>query len=150
MAVMKRLAGIVCFLVLAAGPAGARAFAAAAADRLLGQWNSADGDARIEISTATAGYCGRIVWMREPFKDGKPRVDDKNPDPALRQRPIQDLTILRGFVFDGNDMWKDGKIYDPKSGNEYRARITWVNEKKIVLRGYIGVPWLGRSEAWTR
>ena len=36
-------------------------------------------------------YYGNIVWLKEPLKNGKPKVDDKNPDPKY-QFYLSDLT----------------------------------------------------------
>lgn len=43
-----------------------------------------------------------------------------------------------------------GKVYDPESGNEYKAKMTLVDNKTLKLRGYILIPLLGRTEVWTR
>jgi uncharacterized protein (DUF2147 family) len=60
------------------------------------------------------------------------------------------LEILRGFAYDGDNLWKGGKIYDPKSGNDYSAKMTLVDEHTMELRGYVLIPLLGRTETWTR
>jgi uncharacterized protein (DUF2147 family) len=120
------------------------------ADALLGQWLTSGGTSKIEIYKCGEEYCGRIAWLKEPEKDGKPKVDENNPDVKLRVREILGLTILREFHFDGDNVWKGGKIYDPKSGNDYSAKMTLVDEHTLELRGYVLMPLFGRTETWTR
>lgn len=116
-----------------------------------GTWRTSDGDALVDIYACDEGaVCGRIVWMREPLADGRPRTDDKNPSPALRERPVQGLEILRGFREERPGVWSGGRVYDPKSGNEYRGRLVLEGEGTLRLRGYVGIPLFGRSDTWTR
>ncbi len=121
-----------------------------AAKKILGEWLTAEGTSKIEIYKEGEEYSGRISWLKEPDKDGKPKVDENNPDTKLRSRPLLGLTILRGFAFDGEDQWKGGKIYDPKSGNDYSAKMTLVDDHTLDLRGYVLMPLFGRTETWTR
>ena len=122
----------------------------APADAILGEWVTADGKAHVSVYKCDGEYCGKIGWLREPEKDGKPVLDDKNPDERLRYQPVLGLQILRGFVFDGDDEWAGGKIYDPESGNDYSAKITLQGSDTIKLRGYILLPMFGRTEVWKR
>jgi len=121
------------------------------ADALLGQWVTAGGESRVEIAKCdSVTYCGKIVWLRDPLKDGKPVVDDKNPVDSLKSRPVLGLEILRKFTYAGDQVWNGGKIYDPKSGNDYSAKMTLVDEKNLDLRGYVVIPLFGRTEHWVR
>ena len=135
----------------------ARAFAGGA-EEILGTWNNDDGRAKIEIFDCGARYCGKIIWLKEPNypqddkrgMGGKPRVDRKNPDPALRSRLLLGLQIMEGFVFRGKAVWDKGHIYDPESGKTYKGRITLVSPQRLYLKGYVGIPLFGRSTTWTR
>lgn len=121
-----------------------------AANAVLGEWLTSEGTSKILIYKNGTEFFGKISWLKEPEKDGKPRVDDKNPEERLRNQPLLGLVILRGFAFDGDDAWKGGKIYDPKSGNDYSAKMTLADPKTLKLRGYVLVPLLGRTETWTK
>ncbi len=119
--------------------------------RILGEWTTAGGESRVQIYRCEGTtFCGRIVWLRDPLKDGKPVTDDKNPVDSLKARPVLGLRILRGFAYDGDLVWSGGKIYDPKSGNDYSAKMTLVDEQNLDLRGYVMIPLFGRTEKWTR
>ena len=147
---------IVRSLLLVCSLAGARIVAqvqsqqADPADAILGEWLTAEGKAKVQIYKCDTLYCGKIVWLKEPMKNGKETVDDKNPDPALRNKPVIGLDIVRGFSFDGEDEWTGGKVYDPESGDTYSGKMTLKDAHTLRLRGYILIPLLGRTEVWTR
>jgi len=131
---------------------------AAQANDILGEWNNEERDARIEILACNGKYCGRIVWAKEPNyptgstegAPGTPRLDYHNPDVAKKSRPILGLQIVNDFIFAGEDTWKGGTVYDPKSGNTYRGKMTLVSPNALELRGFIGIPLFGRTTTWTR
>jgi uncharacterized protein (DUF2147 family) len=69
---------------------------------------------------------------------------------ALKDRPLVGLQILSGFVQDGHQ-WSGGQVLDPESGKIYSASLALEDGgRKLRLRGYIGVPVLGRTEHWLR
>lgn len=131
---------------------------AAGGDDILGVWNNEEKDAGIEMFKCGDKYCGKIVWIKEPnypadSKEGTPdtpRLDNHNPDPAQRTRPIFGLQIVKDFVFAGDSLWKGGTVYDPKSGKTYSGRMKLVSPNQLKLRGYIGISLLGRTTTWTR
>jgi uncharacterized protein (DUF2147 family) len=118
---------------------------------ILGTWLTAGGESQVEIYRCDSiRYCGKIIWLRDPLKEGKPVTDDKNLEDSLKSRPVFGLQILRGFTYAGDRLWSGGKIYDPKSGNDYSAKMTLVDEQNLDLRGYVVIPLFGRTEKWTR
>lgn len=126
---------------------------------MFGLWRTppdpAHGAAVVEIAPRGDGLAGRIRWLEKPLYPpgdpdaGKPKVDRENPNPSLRVRPVLGLEILGGFRWDGT-RWVDGTIYDPVSGNTYRATLYLESRDRLRLRGYVGIPLLGRTEVWTR
>lgn len=131
---------------------------AAGADDILGVWNNEEKDARIEVFKCGDKYCGKIIWLKEPnYPAGStegtpdaPRLDNHNPDPAHRTRPIFGLQIVRDFVFAGDNLWKGGRVYDPKVGKTYSGKMKLVSPNQLNLRGYIGISLIGRTTTWTR
>jgi uncharacterized protein (DUF2147 family) len=142
--------------VLAAPTAGAAIDADA--DGILGAWLNGEKDAQIEIFKCGEKYCGKIVWLKdlnypEGSKDGipgTPKIDHHNPDPAHRKDPIIGLQIVHDFVFAGDGRWTGGRVYDPKNGKTYSGKMTLVSPRQLDLRGYIGIPLIGRTATWTR
>ena len=114
-----------------------------------GTWLSGDGDGWIEITQRGDRLSG-VIKGSPNAEDDRPDRDEKNPDPALRSRALTGLELFSGFTYDGDGRWTGGTIYDPNSGRTYRCIIMWVNSTTLNVRGYIGVPLLGRTETWTR
>lgn len=131
---------------------------AANADDIVGVWFNGEKDAQIEIFKCGEKYCGKIIWLKEPnYPDGSkegipgtPKIDHHNPDPGHRKDPIMGLQIVRDFDFAGENLWKDGKVYDPKNGKIYKGKMTLVSPAQLDLRGYIGISLIGRTTTWTR
>ncbi len=130
----------------------------AGGDDILGVWNNQEKDAKIEIFKCGEKYCGRITSLKEPnypprSTEGVPgtlRHDNNNPDATKRSRPIIGLQIMNNFIFAGDDIWKGGTVYDPKTGNTYRGKMRLDTPNKLALRGFVGIPLFGRSTTWTR
>lgn len=67
-----------------------------------------------------------------------------------RNRPSLCLTILRGLVF-SKGKYRNGRILDPRNGKEYRINIKVIKGgRALELRGYVGLPLLGRTMIWPR
>ena len=129
------------------------ALAAADATDPTGWWYDQSKRAAVVISHCGDQLCGDLAWLRDPLnpKTGQPRTDGHNPDPALRGRLACGVRLLSGFVPDTEPgSWRDGRAYDPESGNTYHAELTLRPDGTLKLRGYIGIPLFGRSEIWTR
>ena len=119
---------------------------------ILGIWFNEEKDAKVEIYQENGKYYGKVVWPEEPNEPdtGLPKLDDENDDPVLQKRPIMGLLLMKDFVFDGDDEWEDGEIYDPKSGNTYSCYMKFDSEDVLKVRGYIGISLIGRTTYWTR
>jgi len=143
------LRSLLCSGWLAAVLLGASVAATAAAEptqQVLGNWLTQDRDGIIQISRASDGsYQGRIVGGDDP--GGR---DNKNPDLALRSRPLRGTVIMHGLRYAGDGHWTDGTIYDPDSGHNYHCSLELVAPDRLKIHGYIGIPLLGRSQTWTR
>ena len=121
------------------------------ADDIVGVWLSGGKEpAKVQIYKSGDRYFGKISWLQNPVKDGKPRTDVRNPDKSKRNHPIIGLVILTDFKFDGDDEWTGGDIYDPQNGKTYSCFLYLKDKNTLKLRGYIGISLLGRTETWTR
>ncbi|MDW8335145.1 MAG: DUF2147 domain-containing protein [Bacteroidia bacterium] len=122
-------------------------------DAVCGKWLTGSKEGHVEIYKAKDGkYYGKICWLKNPNNpDGTPKLDTKNPDEAARKKPIMGLLVLRGFSYDPDEKeWVDGKIYDPKNGNDYSCTMSLKDANTLNVRGYIGISLLGRTEVWER
>jgi uncharacterized protein (DUF2147 family) len=114
-----------------------------------GRWLTQEKDGWIRIMLVGDSLEGRIAGA-PPGSPSEREFDDRNPDPALRTRKLDGLTIMSGFEYDGDGRWKNGTVYDPNSGKTYRCTLTLIDPGTLKIRGYIGVSLFGRSETWTR
>jgi uncharacterized protein (DUF2147 family) len=77
------------------------------------------------------------------------RTCDKCRDDR-HDKPILGLNIIRGMKRDG-DRWAGGQILDPETGKTYRCSMRLQEAgSKLVVRGYLGISLLGRSQIWVR
>lgn len=92
--------------------------------------------------------CGKIAWIIA----GGMKYDSKNPNEDLRSRPMCGLKILRGFVKNENNpaKWEDGKIYKADDGELYKANLKIIEEDRLRVHGYIGIPLFGKTQIWER
>ena len=129
----------------------ATAFGAGPAE-IIGVWKTDGGDSRLELFRCGNKICGKIVWLKAPsYIDsmdgpvGKTKVDRKNPDKALRNRPILGLQVMKELTAKGDNRWESGICYDPESGKSYKCKMQLVAPGKLKLRGYIGISLIGRN-----
>ncbi len=117
--------------------------AQAAPAPITGTWLTAEGKALVRIEPCGAQLCGRIVKVLKP-RAGGPAIDSANRDPALRDRPMEGLSILTGFAAAGHG-WQ-GRIYDPESGRSYRSQLVRRGDT-LDVKGCLG-PFC-RTQRWT-
>ena len=107
----------------------------------LGLWTTSNGDGVIEIGWCGESLCGRIVGIKRA--PGAPMPTD------YQGRSQCGLTIITGErpTQDGN--WL-GYVTNPRDGKQYQAEIWLDDEGRLKLRGFVGIPLLGRTETWQR
>jgi uncharacterized protein (DUF2147 family) len=136
---MQRLSFFVVFVSISSSSP------AVAAPQVSGQWLTTEKDSVVEIAPCGPNLCGRIARILSPTPNGQPR-DTNNPNPALRNRPIQGLTILSGFK-DAGSQWQ-GSIYDPRRGKTYKSFLSLQSNGNLQVKGCLG-PFC-QSKIWTR
>ncbi len=125
------------------------------ADKVRGYWLTEKGSSQVWIYKAKNGkYYGKLVWLEEPYENGAPKKDKENPDEDLRDRPLLELLLLKGFEYNSKEKeWENGTIYDPESGKTYDAFMWFENGDygTLKIKGYVmGMRFMGRETAWTR
>jgi uncharacterized protein (DUF2147 family) len=119
----------------------------------LGRWYAEGGAAQVEIRPCDNQLCGRVVWLRSPWDEFGCELRDRyNPDAALRDRSVLGLDILSGLARSPAEdgVWHGGAIYDPSSGRTYSCQAALNGPDRLELRGYFGIPLLGRTTRWFR
>ncbi|MEO8601090.1 MAG: DUF2147 domain-containing protein [bacterium] len=144
--------GVALVALVALGSAASSEAAHEQAAEPIGHWYAEGGAAQVEISDCGGALCGRVVSVRSPLDENGCALRDRyNPDQALRARPVIGLEILRGLTrTSGDGFWKGGTIYDPASGNTYRASLKMLGQNRLEFTGYIVIPLIGRTTSWFR
>ncbi|MDB5920335.1 MAG: hypothetical protein JWR40_4569 [Massilia sp.] len=120
----------------------------------VGLWKNIDDvsgkpKALIRISDNKGELEGRIEKLFRPADQ------DQNPkcnlcEGANKDQPVIGMLFMSGLKKSG-DEYTGGQILDPDNGKVYKSKLTLVEGgKKVNVRGYIGVPMLGRSQVWVR
>lgn len=142
---MKKIIGFaLAALTLGVAPQAA----SAQSSGITGNWTTQDGRAIVTIANCGSAICGRLSRILAPTPDGPP-VDENNPNPRLRNRPVQGITVVSGFDQRQGNVWRGGEVYDPESGRSYSARMT-LNGNRLDVTGCVAWGALCRTETWTR
>ncbi len=94
---------------------------------------------------------GELVATIETSFDPKELNDicDKCPGERKNKKVIG-MEIMRGMRKKGNE-YSGGEILDPDTGSIYKCRMTLeAGGKQLVVRGFIGISLVGRSQIWYR
>jgi uncharacterized protein (DUF2147 family) len=144
-----RFGAIIAVLSILAALPGTPPAHAQAGDDATGVWLTQAGDARVRIKKCGDGICGVVVGLREPINPatGRPQVDDKNPNPALRNRPMIGLPLFSGMQATGPHRWS-GQIYNADDGSTYVSHVSLAGPDVLRVEGCVGA--LCGGENWTR
>ena len=114
----------------------------------VGEWLVKDGTARIKVvSCPTAQNQPPALWG-VIWAETTPGRDEKNPDPAMRNRPMLGVPILVGMKQTEANLW-NGKIYDARGGSLWDAKISLSRTDMLEVRGCVG-GFLCGGEDWKR
>jgi uncharacterized protein (DUF2147 family) len=103
----------------------------------------------VQIFKKTNGkYYGKIIHITK--EEDRDNICDKCPEGYSKKEPVMGLEIMRGFEKVGNNKW-EGEILDPEDGKIYSCQLSLTEGgKKLKVRGYIGIPLLGRTQIWKK
>lgn len=126
------------------------------AEDISGLWQSIDDQTGapkgiVRISKESNGtYVGTITKVT-PRIGYKPKEFCVNCPAPYTNKPIIGLNVIHSLKQKDAENYEGGKILDPNTGKIYslKAKLS-SNGKKLVLRGYIGISVLGRSQTWIR
>jgi uncharacterized protein (DUF2147 family) len=130
------------------------AYAATDAATPVGTWTQVD-DATgkpksiIEISAQPDGTLQGVVKEVLFSDQGTNPLCDKCEGERHNQ-PVVGMTIMWDVKKD-NDQWDGGHILDPNNGKTYKVKLKLKDDgQKLDVRGYVGMPLLGRTQTWIR
>ena len=102
---------------------------------------------KVKIYKHANGYRAQVTWVDNLKKeDGSIRTDEKNPDKIKRNVRADQIVLIDTVTYDAKDnVWTNGKIYDPTNGKTYKVKLWFDGDKGLKMRGYIG-PFFDTSE----
>ncbi|MCV2359534.1 DUF2147 domain-containing protein [Paucibacter sp. TC2R-5] len=120
-----------------------------------GLWKTIDDETKAEKSLVRVSETGGVFTaviekLLDPAK-AEAKCDKCSDD--RKDKPVMGMTILRDVKKSSSDsdLWDGGDILDPNNGKVYKVRLKPVDGgKKMEVRGYIGMPMLGRTQTWIR
>lgn len=118
---------------------------------VIGKWKTVDditGKEKgvVEIYEKNGKFYGKIVEIFEAQHKNRKCEKCTGED---KDKPYLGLIIIKGLKKSG-DVYEGGKVLDPKIGKTYRCKIYLDGKDKLIVRGYIGIPLIGRSQTWYR
>ena len=134
----------------------ASGFAAAQAASPAGLWKTVDDKTKkekslVRIVESGGVYTGKVEKVIDPDSPKDAVCKDCTDD--RKDKPVVGMTIIRNMKASASDknLFEGGDILDPNNGKVYSAKLTLVDGgKKLDVRGYIGMPMLGRTQTWQR
>lgn len=121
----------------------------------VGVWKNIDDKSRTErvmirIVESAGVLTGRVEKILAT--DIRPDAVCDKCDDDRKNKPLLGLEIIRGVTkSDTDQIWDGGHILDADEGKSYKVRIRVADDgKKLEVRGYIGMPLLGRTQTWLR
>jgi uncharacterized protein (DUF2147 family) len=120
-----------------------------------GLWKTIDDKSKSEralvrISEAGGVFTGRIEKVLAADAVPGARCDKCEGD--RKDQPMLGMEIVRAVKkSDSDNLWDGGTILDAAEGKVYKVRMQPADGgKKLEVRGYIGMPMLGRTQTWIR
>ena len=120
-------------------------------DKIMGKWYIKNNEGVVEIYKSGDKYYGKIVWVKIANDAyGYERKDVKNPDPALRNRPLLGtLTLIELNYVPSENHWH-GNFYSPRNGQSANVIITLNDPNTMTVMGYVGSTFFSKTEIWRR
>ncbi|MBR0503536.1 MAG: DUF2147 domain-containing protein [Paludibacteraceae bacterium] len=118
-------------------------FAQSAGDKLLGVYFlEHDGDrSKVRITkNPNNTYKVQVFWMENMYdKNGKLRVDQKNPDVSKRNTRADQIVLIKDLTYHKEGVWKDSKIYDPTRGSFFTVELKFKDAETLAVKGSWGI-----------
>lgn len=128
------------FAALAVLTLGQAAFAAEPA--VSGIWWTQDHGGVVQIYGCGNGLCGKVVGITQFGPGGQTPVD-------VHGRSRCQLQIIPDGKLDQDGYW-DSHITNPDDDKTYTITLRVQPDGRLRMRGYIGIPLLGKTVFWTR
>jgi uncharacterized protein (DUF2147 family) len=120
-------------------------------DGVVGLWKSPDGRLAVKIDKIGKFYQGRIAWIDLELSEDKPLLDEKNPEPHLRNMPLKGNKMLSELSYNSHEnTWDGGIYYDADEGKLYNCSIELVDNQRLRIKKFLQNPSKADKELWTK
>lgn len=117
-------------------------------DAILGKWMTLGNNLEVQVYKEDNNFKAKIIWFKieDTTRPMNTRLDEKNPNPKLRNRKWLGMEVLRDLKYNAEDNeWKDGIIYDAKHGREWDS-MAWINSQGLLkVKGYWIFRWISET-----
>jgi uncharacterized protein (DUF2147 family) len=97
-----------------------------------------NGKVTIRVVPCGDGVCGSLAKLKFPNDhQGRPKVDDHNPNPALRNRPVIGISVLTAKQA-GPNKWK-GTIYNSDDGHTYSSSFSLDGNNTMNVKACVSI-----------
>ena len=121
----------------------------------VGLWKTIDDKTKTERALVRISESGGVLSGRLEkllAADAKPDAKCDKCEDDRKDKPIVGMEIVRGVKkAEAENTWDGGTILDSSEGKVYKVRMQPTDGgKKLDVRGYVGMPMLGRTQTWIR
>lgn len=119
----------------------------------VGLWKTIDDDGKTEKSLVRIQDAGGVLsgTVEKIFDAAKAGEACQKCTDERKDKPVAGMTIIRGAKKGDDGIWTGGDVLDPNNGKVYKLNLKPVDGgKKLEVRGYVGMPLLGRTQTWIR
>lgn len=124
--------------------------AQSAADKIVGTYKAVQNgqESKVKIFKHNGGYRAQVCWLKEPNNpDGTPKKDHRNPDKSKRNTLSSQIVLVDKVTY-SNNIWQNGRIYDPTAGKDYKVEIKFKDAKTLEVKGMWGP--FSKKVYWTK
>jgi uncharacterized protein (DUF2147 family) len=101
---------------------------------ITGKWLNYDKTEITEITFTDNEYVGNVVWMKQPNnKNDHPKLDTKNPNRELRNKPIFGSQNIFGLQYK-KGKWQNGIMYSHKRGGTIKFKVISITKIELIIK----------------
>jgi uncharacterized protein (DUF2147 family) len=109
-----------------------------------GRWIPESGNFEIEIAPCGPALCGKVTQV----------YANRSMTPGQQAEPVDKRSMLGVQILTGlqpsGDQQLSGEIYNRENGKTYKVRLTMDGPEQMLVRAYVGIPLLGKTQLWRR
>lgn len=123
-------------------------------DRIVGKWITEKKNLIVQVYRSKNEYKAKVLWFNDKDDLSRPmniRTDYHNPDPALRDRKLIGMEVLKKLTYNnGTDSWEKGTIYDAQHGKEWSSYAYLTDDGLLRVTGYWQFKFISKSMDFNR